>query len=107
MLFDEGLYGFTFFQSGYAFNSFPSGHANTITAVAVALYFIYPRFRHFYALVAVLVIVSRLVLGSHYLGDVVAGAYLGILTTFYLKSIFGRKGISLQQPILQTDGASG
>lgn len=107
MLFDEGLYGFTLFHSGYAFNSFPSGHANTITAVAVALYFIYPRFRYFYALVAASVIVSRLVLGSHYLGDVVAGSYLGILTTFYLKSIFDRKGISLQQPMFQTDGSSG
>lgn len=105
MLFDEGLYGFTLFHSGYAFNSFPSGHANTITAVAVALYFIYPRFRYFYALVAASVIVSRLVLGSHYLGDVVAGSYLGILATLYLKSIFDRKGISLQQPMLQTDGS--
>jgi membrane-associated phospholipid phosphatase len=107
MLFDKGLYGFTLFQSGYAFNSFPSGHANTITAVAVALYFIYPRFKYFYALVAASVIVSRLVLGSHYLGDVVAGSYLGILTTFYLKNIFDRKGISLQQSMLQADGASG
>ncbi|GKT09372.1 phosphatidylglycerophosphatase B [Desulforhabdus sp. TSK] len=107
MLFEQGLYGFTLFHGGYAFNSFPSGHANTITAAAVALYFIYPRFRHFYAVVAILVIVSRLVLGSHYLGDVVAGSYLGILTTLYLKSIFDRKGISLQQPMLQGDGSSG
>lgn len=107
MFFEQGLYGLTLFKGGYAFNSFPSGHATTITAVAVALYFINPRFRHFYAFVAVSVIVSRLVLGSHYLGDVVAGSYLGMLTTFYLKTIFDRKGISLEYPRLHTDASPG
>ncbi|NLJ29195.1 phosphatase PAP2 family protein [Desulforhabdus amnigena] len=95
MFFDKGLYDFTFFKAKYAFNSFPSGHANTITALTLALYFLYPTYRNIYIIVAISVILSRLVLCSHFVSDVVFGAYLAILTTLYLRNYFDEKGIPL------------
>ena len=57
--------------------SFPSGHATTAAAGAVALALVAPRWRLVAATVALLVAASRVYLGVHFVGDVVAGALLG------------------------------
>jgi membrane-associated phospholipid phosphatase len=89
-LFDQNLYGFAFFEFKYSMVSFPSGHANTITAVMLALYFLIPKYGWLCLIIAVMVIASRVVLCEHYLSDVVFGSYLAILTTVYLKNAFVR-----------------
>lgn len=70
--------------SGY---SFPSGHANAITVLVLAIYLLYwqkkpPKGA---ALVGTLVVVgvllSRVVLHVHYLSDVLAGSLYAIATT--------------------------
>ena len=57
--------------------SFPSGHSITAFAVAIALGTSYPAFQIPLLVVAISIALSRIMLGLHYLSDVVAGAILG------------------------------
>jgi membrane-associated phospholipid phosphatase len=59
--------------------AFPSGHATTAGAAAAALALLDPRLRVPAALVAVGVAASRVLLGVHFVGDVLAGLVLGAL----------------------------
>jgi membrane-associated phospholipid phosphatase len=88
MLFEKNLYGFDLLQIHYKMTSFPSGHANTITALMLAVYFIFPKYKIVYFPIALLVIASRVVLCDHFLSDVIFGAFLAVVTTFYLKDYF-------------------
>jgi membrane-associated phospholipid phosphatase len=77
LLFRENLFGFTWGSPHANAWSFPSGHSITVTALAVALYAIYPPAWPAYALLALAVMASRIVLDQHYLSDVIAGFYIG------------------------------
>ena len=57
--------------------SFPSGHTITAFAVATALGCYYPDLRTGLGFCAASVAVSRVLLGMHFVSDVVAGAILG------------------------------
>jgi membrane-associated phospholipid phosphatase len=73
---------------------FPSGHAVAAVVAYGGLAAVYERFdRGAVALVAVVVVLialSRVVLGVHYLGDVVAGTALGLATLAALHRTVGR-----------------
>ncbi len=58
-------------------SSFPSGHAATATAGAIALGFVAPGLRWAGWAFAVLVLLSRVYLGVHYPTDLVAAALIG------------------------------
>ena len=58
--------------------SFPSGHAATAFAAAVAVALVYPRLGRPLLALAVVVALSRVYLGMHYLLDITAGTMLGI-----------------------------
>lgn len=77
-------YGFAFFKIGYKYNSFPSGHATTTLAVACALSLLYPRLRLLWFAVAAVVASSRVIVGAHFPGDVLAGAWFGTVITLAL-----------------------
>jgi membrane-associated phospholipid phosphatase len=98
MLFRENLYGFAFFETDALATSFPSGHAAVITALALSLDAIWPRFRIPYILLALMVSASRVVTSAHFLSDVVAGAYVAVATSLLLKRYFEQNGIDLRQP---------
>jgi len=95
LLFQDGLYGFAFLHAGYGTTSFPSGHANTIAALALTLYCLFPRYGLLYLCFAVLVSASRAIIGAHFLSDVVVGAYLGIVMTLLTRSYLESKGIEI------------
>jgi undecaprenyl-diphosphatase len=57
--------------------SFPSGHATTAFAAAVAVAVLVPRLRAPALALATLVALSRVYLGVHYAVDIVGGALLG------------------------------
>ena len=57
--------------------SFPSGHTMTAFALAVALGSFYPALSLPLLVLAGTIGLSRIVLGMHFLSDVVAGAALG------------------------------
>jgi undecaprenyl-diphosphatase len=58
--------------------SFPSGHAMNAFALAGLLTLQYPFLGPVLGLVAASIAVSRVVMGLHYMSDVVAGALLGL-----------------------------
>jgi undecaprenyl-diphosphatase len=57
--------------------SFPSGHTTVAFAMAIILSRKYARWSWFYYLLAILIAFSRVYLGKHYPGDILAGAVLG------------------------------
>jgi undecaprenyl-diphosphatase len=69
--------GFGFFRYGAKFASFPSGHTTTSVAAALAFSAVFPRGKPAFLAAALLIAISRMVLESHYLSDVIAGAMLG------------------------------
>jgi undecaprenyl-diphosphatase len=62
--------------------SFPSGHTITAFSVAVALGMFYPEMRPGLFFCATSIAASRILLGMHFLSDVIAGAMLGGLLGF-------------------------
>ncbi|MDP9055194.1 MAG: phosphatase PAP2 family protein [Acidobacteriota bacterium] len=59
--------------------SFPSGHSTTAFAVAVTLGSFYPEIMPLLLLLAANVAVSRLIVGMHFLSDVLVGSGMGAL----------------------------
>lgn len=95
LLFRDQLFGFTW-QGPHADRwSFPSGHAITIVALATAAYAIYPPLWPVYALAAVLVAASRVIVDAHYLSDVIAGTYVGFVFAWGFALLAKRHGIRL------------
>jgi len=86
---------FLFFQLSSKMWSFPSGHSNTVFALATALTLLFPKVRFVVFPVAVLIAVSRLFTGSHYLSDIIAGAFIGIAVTIFVKQYFVSKDIAV------------
>jgi membrane-associated phospholipid phosphatase len=97
MFFKEQLYGFQFFQLKGKLTSFPSGHASTIVALMLSLYFISPKYRVIYFAIALVIVISRVLVCHHYLTDVVFGGYLAAVTTVCLKYFMERKGLPIQE----------
>jgi len=62
--------------------SFPSGHTITAFAIAVSLGHLYPHAEPCLFLAASCIGISRVLLGMHYLSDVVAGALFGAAIGF-------------------------
>ena len=88
---DSDLWGFAFFKTEYAANSFPSGHATTAGAIAGVLILIWPRAWPAWLLIGAAIASTRIFTLSHYLSDVLAGFLLGAMTAAVLRSIWHRK----------------
>jgi undecaprenyl-diphosphatase len=69
--------------------SFPSGHTITAFAVAVALGAFYPELLPALLFCAVAIAVSRVLLGMHFLSDVLAAAALGTGLALASHAVFG------------------
>jgi undecaprenyl-diphosphatase len=58
--------------------SFPSGHTMTAFSIALVVSYFYPSLEGMLFFMALSIAVSRIVLGMHFLSDVLAGVILGI-----------------------------
>lgn len=62
--------------------SFPSGHSITAFAVALSIGLFYPELQGCLLAVALLIASSRIILGMHFLSDVLVGSMIGIVLGF-------------------------
>lgn len=83
-LFERGLYGFDFLHIDRALTGFPSGHTTTVFALATAITYLWPKWSVLAWIFAVLVGISRIVIGAHYPSDVMSGALIGIISILIL-----------------------
>lgn len=75
------LYGFRPFTFDLRKDSFPSGHALTIFCVAVVMCAVAPDFALLWFAAATWLALTRTLLNSHYLSDVLVGAGIGLIVT--------------------------
>jgi undecaprenyl-diphosphatase len=80
------LYG-----AGVDVHSFPSGHAARLAAIAIWLGGVFPGWGRQLWLLAFLVGFSRVHLGIHYIGDVIAGFAVGGFTGWLLRQVWRNK----------------
>lgn len=62
--------------------SFPSGHSITAFAIAICVGMFYPQLQDALLLVAACIAASRVILGMHFLSDVLAGSAIGAALGF-------------------------
>ena len=70
--------------------SFPSGHAAFFFALAMAIYFYNKKWGWAFFVATILISLSRVVAGVHYPTDIVAGAVMGVISS-YLVFYFAKK----------------
>jgi len=68
--------------------SFPSGHSITAFAVAISVSLFYPFLLPCLMIVALLIAASRIILGMHFLSDVLAGSVIGATLGFASHFVF-------------------
>ncbi len=74
----DGSFEFNFFSTESSFHSFPSGHSSTIIAITIIMVLTIPNLRYFFYFFGFLIALSRVVVGAHFLTDVVGGVIIAI-----------------------------
>ena len=96
---EANAFHFSHFAGNPAYYSFPSGHATTAFALALAVSAVWPQARVAMAVYALIIAASRLVLLAHHPSDVVAGAMVGIVGAMFVRYWFAarRLGFAIQR----------
>ncbi|MBQ84633.1 MAG: hypothetical protein CMG31_07655 [Candidatus Marinimicrobia bacterium] len=68
--------------------SFPSNHAANSMAFAIVTGFFYPKMKRWLFIIPFLVGFSRVYVGVHYPGDVIAGAFFGFMVANFVLHVF-------------------
>ena len=74
----DGGFEFNFFSTESSFHSFPSGHSSTIIAITIIIALTIPNLRYFFYSFGFLIALSRVVVGAHFLTDVIGGVIIAI-----------------------------
>jgi membrane-associated phospholipid phosphatase len=70
--------------------SFPSGHSATAIALAIGLYYVYPRGKWIFVGLALLACFQRLLASAHFLSDIMGGILVTLLVSgWFWRSRFG------------------
>ena len=95
-------------RSDYA--AFPSGHATTAFAAAVAIGALWPKLRPLMWVYAVAIAVSRVIVTAHHPSDVIAGAIVGTIGALLVRNWYASRGSALPSrrtaPCLRLPGPS-
>ena len=96
---EANAFHFSHFAGHPAYFSFPSGHATTAFALALAVSAVWPQTRVAMAVYALIIAATRLVLLAHHPSDVVAGAMVGIVGAMFVRYWFAarRLGFAIQR----------
>jgi membrane-associated phospholipid phosphatase len=92
LLHEYGAYSLTPFAGDRLFESFPSGHSTAAGAMFGAFAMLMPQFRPLFFFFAMLIGISRVVVGAHYPSDVAAGLLLGLWTAVIIAFLFAHQG---------------
>lgn len=91
-LFPElGAYSLTPFANDNLYASFPSGHSAAVGAFFGAFSMLAPRLRPLFLIGALMIGISRVIVGAHYPSDVAAGLLLGIWTAIATAFFFASR----------------
>lgn len=71
--------GFHWFDGSEHFHGFPSGHMLVFTPLILALWQLFPRYRLYYGIAYSCLVIALLATEYHFLGDIIAGAYIGAI----------------------------
>lgn len=93
---EEPESGFAFFGMRGDWQSFPSGHTSTVVALAFGAYVLFPRWWKVWLVFGAFFASTRVMSGNHFLSDIVAGAYVTILTALWLQKAFEARGYALR-----------
>lgn len=92
-LFTElGAYSLTPFANTNLYESFPSGHSTAAGAFFGVFAMLLPKLRPLFLILALMIGVSRVIVGAHYPSDVAAGLLLGLWTSVMMAFLFARYG---------------
>lgn len=91
-MFEDGNADFNPFFQPIADSSFPSGHTQSIWTAMLALCFLFPPLRIPFIIIATAIGASRVIVGAHYLSDVVASIFIAFATVLLWRSWFQRHG---------------
>jgi membrane-associated phospholipid phosphatase len=100
----DNAYGFHFFHSGKSFESFPSGHAAVAAAVLSIAWILFPNLRVVWAIGVIGVDIGLLALNLHFLGDVLAGSFVGISAGLFTVALWRASAPEMQ--IARTDSVA-
>jgi membrane-associated phospholipid phosphatase len=91
-LFDTmGALDFKLFAFDPDYASLPSGHATNIFALATAIGMLWPKGRVLLYTLAAWIAASRVLIGQHYVTDVVLGAMLGTIFPYLVRDRFAAR----------------
>lgn len=98
----DGLHAFDFFRFQADYWSFPSGHTAMAFAVATVATVLLPRHIVAYYLLALMVAASRVLGGSHWVSDVIAGGFVGVAGALVMRHLFEKAGVGPQAALAGT-----
>lgn len=87
----SGAFSFHNLINDWTFQSFPSGHSATATAMAFVFGFLWPPLFPILLVLGVVVAMSRVPVGMHYPTDVFAGVVVGMLGAYLVRNVFARR----------------
>ena len=88
MFLEDETFGLNFFTFNSDFHSFPSGHASTIFSIVFVFYFLFPGIKKYLISVGIFIALTRVVIGAHYLSDIIAGCAISYFVFIYLRNNF-------------------
>ena len=94
----DGVSNFNPLHGGRGYESFPSGHTARTLAAAAVFWIAYPRWRWAAVAASLAVAVGLIGMNYHFVGDVVAGGFIGALVGTYTAYLCGLASRERQRP---------